>query len=666
MSIPPVHWGEPPGGRHRTRGDLISSTHTTLPHPRSAQSSGSDAELPALTSLRFLAAALVFLHHFPPPAGSWLEPIVAAQGHVGVTVFFVLSGFLITVRYSEALAGGPAGATLNEYFRKRVARIVPLYWTVLALSLFLATGRVEVSWATLPEWLLLQGFLSRSVRDLAVPTSWTLTLEECFYALAPLVFMGVRRARAHGALVLLAWTAALLAVGFGLSSVVDAERFQFLGSPVELMRHTFFGRFVDFAVGVWAGRVFLGGGVGRLWSRPRGDLAATAVGGLGFALVFAGQAGMTLAGGLEGPRWAVAWSFNLVVAAGSLVAILALTSRTSPLSRALGLRPLVYLGRVSYALYLIQLTPLGKGLLYRVLPQGTPAFGLALYAGMTIVSALLFEWVEEPMRRLILRLWPVRGRPGPAPAAKRVRPSPAWALVAMVVAAVSVQVGAWAGSRLDDRHPATLSEARTVASSLPDRMVALPSGSLVSRPTAEGWRHRVPIPDSWMVGTSSDRRAPPSLLVFVDGEPVPFERRVEDLESARTGAHYRGPRSTFVEVLLPAESNPSELTLVRHDPAFAAALLARRLASSPWLLALVACVLAAAASSARWFHARLRPRLGSVAPIAACVATLYCLAGLHEQSWALALILAELAILCGLALTRPAPVLAERAASGSG
>lgn len=616
-----------------------------------------DAEIPALTSLRFLAAALVFLHHFPPTGASWPLAVVAAQGHVGVTVFFVLSGFLITVRYSETLRHGPAAVTLNEYFRKRVARIVPLYWTVLALSLVLGSGRLDLSWQVLPEWLMLQGFLSRSVDHLAVPTSWTLTLEECFYALAPLIFLGVRRARAHGAWVLLAWTAGLLGAGLVLVSMIDADRFQFLGSAQELVRHSFFGRFVDFALGVWGGRLYLSGVVGRTWARPGGPFAATAVGTAGLALVFAGEAGMTLAGGVDTPGWMFAWPFNLLVGCGSLVLIFALTCSTSSLSRVLALRPFVYLGRVSYALYLIQLTPLGKGLFYRLIPLDAPGSGLLLYAGMTLVSAMLFEWVEEPGRRLVMRLWPSRRSAGARPqATSRARTSPAWAIVAMVALAALVQAAAWAASRIEARRGLpTVHEAQRVAASMPDRIVALPGSRLVTRATPEGWRHRVPIPESWMIGTATDRRAPPSLLVFADGRPVPFERRAADLGPAPASAHYRGPRTTFVELQLPAGTKPTEVTLVRHDPALATMLLAGRLASSPPLLAVIACAVACAGAAAWHLHARTRIRLSSAAPAIGAACAIFLLAEVHEQAWAPMAIGLELLVLYALARVRSAP-----------
>jgi peptidoglycan/LPS O-acetylase OafA/YrhL len=610
-------------------------------------------DLPALTSLRFLAAAAVFLFHFPPAAMSWPIAVVAGQGHVGVTVFFVLSGFLITVRYADALF---RTVTLREYFTKRAARILPLYWTVLATSLVVG-GAPAFARGTLPEWLLLQGFLSRSIDGLAVPTSWTLTLEECFYAFAPLVFLSLRRARVPAVLVLLGWTAAFLACGLALHAVVDPERFGFLGSMQELFRHTFFGRFVDFALGVAGGRLYLSGAVARLWARPRGGLAASALGLLGLALVFAGQAGMALAGGLGTDRWARAWPFNLLVGAGALVLVLALTASASPLARSLSVPPLVYLGRVSYALYLVQLTPLGKGLLYRLVPPDAPAFGLLLYAGMTAVSALLYELVEEPGRRLVLRLLG-RGR-AEAPRTAAARRAPAWAFVSVTLLLVCVQVAAWAEAHASARRGLpTIDESRRAALSLSDRIVTVSADGLPARVVDDAVVRRVPIPDRWMIGSGDDRRAPPSLLVYADGAPVPFDRRAEEVAHEPTGAHFRGPRATFVDVRTPRGEEPGRLTLVRRDPLFAAVLLAVRIGATPGLLPVVAATVLIALGIAAFAFRRWRPGFRAAASVALACGAAFLLAELHALAWAPVIVAAELAALgvAAVARRRPAAV----------
>ena len=84
----------------------------------------------------------------------------------------------------------------------------------------------------------------------------------------------------------------------------------------------------------------------------------------------------------------------------------ALTCPTAWPSRILALSPFVYLGKISYALYLVQMAPLG---LREFLVRGSePPWlrVLVLYAGMSAASALLYEAVEKPARRFILSMRP--------------------------------------------------------------------------------------------------------------------------------------------------------------------------------------------------------------------------------------------------------------------
>jgi peptidoglycan/LPS O-acetylase OafA/YrhL len=88
--------------------------------------------LPALTGMRFVAALLVLLYHFVrlPGAPVWLNNLFA-EGYRGVEFFFVLSGFVLGYNYL------PRADTLKkrEFWTARVARIGPLYWLSLAVSL---------------------------------------------------------------------------------------------------------------------------------------------------------------------------------------------------------------------------------------------------------------------------------------------------------------------------------------------------------------------------------------------------------------------------------------------------------------------------------------------------------------------------------------------------
>jgi peptidoglycan/LPS O-acetylase OafA/YrhL len=592
-------------------------------------------DLPALTALRAIAALLVFLYHFAPRGLPYLAGIVIGQGHVGVTVFFVLSGFLITVRYYPQFASGQGN--LGAYFVKRAARILPLYYAVLVLTHLAFSGAVPLDAAHLPEWTLTHGLFGPSLEGMTVLTSWSLTVEECFYASAPLLFLAVAALRRRlGGLwgSLAALGAAALAVHLAglllLQAQVAPERLPLLSQPGLLLGFTIFGRFPDFALGVAAGLLFLSGRVEEAWRRRRGAFLSTLVAVGGTALLVAAQVGLASAG--DNP--AVEWRWNVLVAAASTALVLALTCREAPLSRLLALRPAVYLGRISYALYLIQLTPLGANLLYRILPgrDGVPL--LSLYLGMSVVAALLFELVEEPARRTVLALWRQRSLPTAQSSLGRGLSA------AILLAALAAQHTLWAVCALPAADEAAVVEQLGPGS---QHLVR----AAVPEPAAEGTEPRVQLPASWWRGPRGDRLSPRSLLVFVDGKQVPF-LGVRPEAGAEPYAYYRRPRTDYLSLEI---DPPAMVTVVNHAPLVALALTWSRVAKAP-LLPVVPLVLLAGAAFAAFRNRRAgfwKPQFSLAVAAALLVAWIFC--GLHLYWWAPLALGLELAALGWLALS---------------
>src|SRR6476661_747092 len=94
-----------------------------------------DQYLPALTGVRAVAAYLVFIHHFNPFSASVFGTGIHNffdELHIGVSLFFVLSGLLICLRYYDSFGNG-RGSFYN-YMVKRVAKIYPVYFLVLSLN----------------------------------------------------------------------------------------------------------------------------------------------------------------------------------------------------------------------------------------------------------------------------------------------------------------------------------------------------------------------------------------------------------------------------------------------------------------------------------------------------------------------------------------------------
>ncbi|HEX4406504.1 MAG TPA: acyltransferase [Polyangia bacterium] len=196
--------------------------------PSSSSSSSSFRHLPALDGVRGIAIALVVAHMLNPlvsPAGPAAKALVLAfgMGWVGVQLFFVLSGFLIT---GILLDTRGAENFLSAFFARRVLRIFPLYYATLFVTFALVPllgvtgpalahdrGHQIWLWTYLENWVAPFAAGSR-----VFPHFWSLAVEEQFYLIWPFVLRG-RGARSCLVLCLalaaasLAARIALLAVG---------------------------------------------------------------------------------------------------------------------------------------------------------------------------------------------------------------------------------------------------------------------------------------------------------------------------------------------------------------------------------------------------------------------------------------------------------------------
>lgn len=384
-------------------------------------------EIRPLTSLRAFAALLVFLYHyaylFPPatrggaPGVEWIPLMpIWRQGQVGVSIFFVLSGFLITRIYFDSMARG--AVPLRLFIVKRIARIWPLF-LVFALIQHLALA-VRGDWPGLSALVTLtmtQGWFEH-LRYAGLPTAWSLTIEESFYLFAPLLFLILRRTTHEAAagreplswprlrrlvLVLSGVVVSLAVAGLAvvrLSTGLGIDWQGFLGSNAHMAHATLFGRFPEFAIGVIAAFVHRGVDLTERLRGRRADLAAAA----SVAVITASIWGKDrLAGGDSGGPVLV-YALTYLVAAGSGAAILALSTPHGILQRALSHPLPVFLGKISYGFYLVQLTVMMTPLL--ALSDGLGWARLPVLLVLTnAFCAVVYLVVEAPARHAIVRRW---------------------------------------------------------------------------------------------------------------------------------------------------------------------------------------------------------------------------------------------------------------------
>jgi len=326
-----------------------------------------------LTSLRAFAAAMVFVLHFIRDYGAHLPgvlPDIVGSGYEYVSVFFVLSGFLLTLAIRRDMQAHEF--SVRQYLVRRIARIYPLYYALLATT-FLLTPQM-VHWQNA---LLIHSFFNSAIFQ-GMPPAWTLTIEESFYVLLPLVvWLCLKIGKSNG---LVIWCLGLLAIGFLLVTLHIPDviiNLQFMWS------RTIFGRFPIFAMGVACAFLYE-----RRKQWPLVMLIVALI-----SLVTSACFAVVETPGLD---FRLA---DMVVGLAACGVVLGLTS-DNRLTRFLGNRYFVYLGLISYALYLIHLSPLMIWI--PSLVHSVPDL-ITAYAVATLLSMACYEFVERPARVAILR-----------------------------------------------------------------------------------------------------------------------------------------------------------------------------------------------------------------------------------------------------------------------
>jgi peptidoglycan/LPS O-acetylase OafA/YrhL len=184
-----------------------AKTDSETPNGRtdSASNLASGSRIPSLDGARAISIIFVVTAHlatsgtFPFAQRLWRLDV----GNLGVRVFFVISGFLITSLLIEESAR-TGDISLRNFYLRRFFRIVPAYWLfLLTVATLVPTGTVS---ATYPDILKATLYVSNyAIPGFAVGHTWSLSVEEQFYLLWPLalIALGIRRALFIAALVLI-------------------------------------------------------------------------------------------------------------------------------------------------------------------------------------------------------------------------------------------------------------------------------------------------------------------------------------------------------------------------------------------------------------------------------------------------------------------------------
>jgi peptidoglycan/LPS O-acetylase OafA/YrhL len=363
--------------------------------------------VPALDGVRGVAIALVLLHHFVlfsgiRPAGwlEWLFSNLARSGWIGVDLFFVLSGFLISGILCDSK--GEAGYFRRFYIR-RALRIFPLYYATLigyfiVLPLLVPLGERYAAlardqiwyWTYLVNW---QIGLNGWPESPGLGHFWSLAVEEQFYLIWPLVVFLLTRRQ------LVALCLAIIAASFALRVALHFEG-HIVGAYVltpARMDSLAWGALLAIIARTPRGLQSL-----RRWSWPAFALTVIPVIG---AILFAGALNSESL-----PTQTFGYSVLGLMFAG-LIALVITSRPRGSVDRLLSSRPLVALGRYSYALYVLHHPVLylvqrsgfrvvdGPRLLGSQLPLQLAY--MVLLGGVCLLLAILsWQIIESPFLRL--------------------------------------------------------------------------------------------------------------------------------------------------------------------------------------------------------------------------------------------------------------------------
>lgn len=343
--------------------------------------------IPSLDGLRAISILLVFVAH----AG--LENVV--PGGLGVTIFFFLSGFLITTLLrSEYEKNG--FVSLRHFWLRRVLRILPPFYVVFVgasiLSLILEPLGT-LTWHAIAAqvfhftnyWIIWHGYEGQ---PMGTGVYWSLAVEEHFYLLFPLIYIGMQKLNLKNRnQALLLW---------GMCAIVLIWRCVLVLKFNTPTYRTYM------ATDTRVDSILFGCAL-AVWNNPVRDLSAHSrqqwwkfLGPLGGALLLA-----SLLVRDDVFRETIRYSIQGIALTALFIA--AIQAYQRPPFSWLNARPLVLIGELSYSIYLVHLTAIFA--LQQLLPDANKLLlGLIAFAAAFSLAWCMYHWIEIPSAKLRKKL----------------------------------------------------------------------------------------------------------------------------------------------------------------------------------------------------------------------------------------------------------------------
>jgi len=403
-------------------------------------------DLPALTGLRFYAAFFVLIahgcaalladHETPYGAIYWMRQ---ASGF-GMTLFFVLSGFVIHYNYADLVTGAGVKG-IGSYLWARFARLYPLFLLMMLIYVLVSsrhidywtghTERLNSTFRALPYFLfsvqswfyvVIDGNPLLDAIGGASPITWSISAEWFFYFLYSAFVWLVLKLRAPPVafLVILLWCVVWIAIAAGLydrTDQINAWAVAHFGPVADIGKRpqdSFVRWLLYFSPYLRLGEFVLGALVAQLYAQLRSVTVSTrenSVGAVGFVGAAASAVAVTY---LEyspnvGTTILRQMNMNFALAPSAALLIFCAARYRGAIFRPLTCRPVMVLGEASYSIYLVHLVilttaarllvPARHGILYDV------AELLLITIVIFLISITLYAFYEAPARKLLRGLW---------------------------------------------------------------------------------------------------------------------------------------------------------------------------------------------------------------------------------------------------------------------
>lgn len=375
--------------------------------PESADMITGDRSYPTLNVVRAIGATMVVTTHVGFDTGRILEGwtgAVIARMDFGVTIFFVLSGFLLARPFFVSVARQEPRPSIPHYLWKRGLRVLPLYWVVVAAAMLLDPRNADLGWDVWIQQLTFSQLYNPGVLPHSLTQMWSLATEVAFYILLPVIVLLLTWSRKPGLNVrTVAWRLAVLCL---------------LG----LAWQTYYATIPGFEghQGQWLPGYFAWFGVGMLYAavtaaasvRPRvtvldrwgKDLTGCWL----LATAFFALACTPLAGPLTlelSTAWAAGFKSVLYTLAGAfyLLPLIFGPEREGKVREFMSRPGPSWLGEISYGIFCIHLLMLNLSLEILRIEVFTGRFALVWATTMVLTiaaSALAYRYLEKPALHL--------------------------------------------------------------------------------------------------------------------------------------------------------------------------------------------------------------------------------------------------------------------------